>query len=302
MKTLLFWLGILVAGVASGQTGPGSLDDYIYTAPPGWTPTRYSDGIVLFAPEGNTNERCNITLWPMRTAGANISADVNAVFAEVFKVYALRDGMTRNSMIRGISPQGWEYFMLKNALQIPNGNYQMMYGFIFVAVLGPRLAIISGISKDPLVSACFGLNLTDVWPHFFYSLQFKNWNSPVSAQKMMNRMAGVWMSVTATAGDRWVMAPNGRYASAAAAQRYAQASTGEVLRITDAYFGNGSYSLQGYAITFTSDQDKDHPEKGWWRQEQESYDRGATWVDKLYVLRVSKIDGKEYEAPYSRAQ
>ena len=280
----------------------GGLADYVYTCPPGWTPAQYNDGIVLSSPVSNTGEKCNLTLWPMRKPGGNLAADAVQAFREIFKAFVPKTSeyATRNSIIRGISAQGWEYFMIKNAIQPPSGNYQIVYGFVFVAALGPRLAIISGISKDPLVSACFGLNLTDVWPKFFYSLQFRGWNPTLSAQQLMKRMAGVWITATATAADRWVFAPNGRYASAAAAQRYVAVSTNEVLGITDAYFGNGAYSLRGSAILLTADDDKANPKKGWIRLEQESYDNGNTWSDKLYLLRTSIVDGKEFEVAYNR--
>ena len=73
-----------------------------------------------------------------------------------------------------------------------------------------------------------------------------------------------------------------------------------MLGITDAYFGNGSFSLSGAAISLTADNDKSNPQKGWVRLEQESYDNGNTWTDKLYLLRTSTVDGKEYEVAYSR--
>jgi hypothetical protein len=285
----------------SGQqvVAPGSLADYIFAIPPGWTPKQYPDGIVLFSPASNTTERCNITLLPFRASSGNLRQDAENVFHEVFKIFALTTGSTQNSMIRGVSPQGWEYFMIKNSVQVPGGNYLMQYGFVLVAKLGNQVAALSGISKDPLVSACFGLNLTDVWPAFFYSLTFRNWKSSLPAGQIMKRLAGTWMIATATAGDRWVFAPNGRYASAAAAQRYAYSST-EALTITDAYFGNGSYSLDGYRIFLTGDNDKSNPKSGWFRIEQESFDNGNTWHDNLYLLRTSNVDGKDFEVRYHR--
>jgi len=104
---------------------------------------------------------------------------------------------------------------------------------------------------------------------------------------------------TATAGDRWVFAPNCRYASAAAAQRNVFSFT-EALTITDAYFGDGSYSLDGYHILLTGDDDKSNPKKGWFRLEQESFDNGVTWTDNLFLLCNSKVDGKDFEVCYHR--
>ena len=36
------------------------------------------------------------------------------------------------------------------------------------------------------------------------------------------------------------------------------------------------------------------------RLEQESRDGGRSWVDKLYLLRKSTTDGREYEVAYTR--
>ena len=299
-KIFIPLLMLCVMDPAMAQNQAASLGDYVYTVPPGWTPVQYPDGIVMSPPVSNTGERCNLTIWPMRTSGGNLAQDALQAFQEVFKGFAPKSIATRNSIIRGVSAQGWEYFMIKNAIQIPGGNYQMMFGFVFVAGLGNRVAVISGISKDPLVSSCFGLNLTDVWPKFFYSLQFKGWNGGLSQQQLMQQVAGVWIITTATVGDRWVFAPNGRYASAAAAQQYYNISSSEVRTVTNAYFGNGSYSLNGAGILITKDNDKGHPAKGWIRVEQESYDNGNTWTDKLYLLRTSSVDGKEYEVGYHR--
>jgi hypothetical protein len=292
--------GSVESGPGGSGSGPATLADYIYEVPPGWVSTNYPDGIVLSSPPpSSATEPCNITLLPIRAASNDIAGDANRIFATVFSTFVGHHEYTQNSMVRGISPQGWEYFIIKRGIVRPGGNYQAFFGFVCVIKLGDRLAAMSGMSKDPLVSSCFGLNLRDVWPHFFYSLRFRNWNGRSSEAGLMKRMAGVWIMATATAGDRWVFAPNGRYASAAAAQRYA-ATSSEVLAITDAYFGNGSWSLKGWNIFFTGDNNKSDTKKGWYRLEEESKDEGNTWVSKLYILRISDVNGEEYEVGYHR--
>jgi hypothetical protein len=309
-------LAIFLSAIASGNGQPGrnpsngqsspdpSLNDYLYTIPPGWSPTSYPDGIVLAPPVSSTGERCLLQIWPMRPTSGNLGQDAVQAFQQVFTAFKTTNSQyaTRNSFVRGTSAQGWDYFMIKNAIQIPGGKSQQVYGFVFVAGLGNKVAVISGLSKDPLVSACFGLNLTDVWPNFFYSLHFKGWNSSVPTQEMMKRIAGAWIAVTATAGDKWVFAANGRFASASAAQRYYSISSNEAISVTDAYFGDGAWSLDGNAVVLTKDNDKGNPRRGWIRLEQESYDNGNTWKEKLYLLRTSTVDGKEYEVAYHHDQ
>jgi hypothetical protein len=299
---LLICLPSILVGRGQSTPAAASLGDYIYNIPPGWTPTTYPDGIVLSPPVSNTGERCLLQIWPMRTPSGNLAQDAVQAFRQIFSAYKFTNSQyaTRNAVVRGTSAQGWDYFMIKNSIQLGGGNYQVIYGFVFVANLGSRVAVISGLSKDPLVSACFGLNLTDVWPTFFYSLHFKGWNSTQSQQQMIQRIAGPWIAVTATAGDKWVFAGNGRFASASAAQHYYSVSSNEAISVTDAYFGDGSWSLDGNAIVLTKDNDKANPRKGWIRVEQESYDNGNTWAEKLYLLRTSTVDGKEYEMAYHR--
>lgn len=306
MRSITF-LTVFLFAIANGngQTPAAvSLSDYIYTIPPGWTPTTYPDGIVISAPVSNTGERCLLQIWPMRASSGNLAQDAVQSFRQIFSAYRTTESQyaTRNSITRGTSAQGWNYFMIKNTIQIATGNYAVLYGFVFVAGLGNRVAVISGLSKDPLVSSCFGLNLTDVWPKFFYSLHFKGWNSTPGLHDMMKRVAGSWIAVTATAGDKWVFAANGRFASASAAQRYYSISSNEAISVTDAYFGDGAWALNGNAVMLTKDNDKANPQKGWIRPEQESYDNGKTWTERLFLLRTSTVDGKEYEVAYHRDQ
>jgi hypothetical protein len=262
-----------------------SLGDYVFTAPTGWTTTRYADGIVL---SSNNGENCRLTLWPMRPAGQSLANDASLLFSQVFRGLQLKQDSTAPSVVRGVSAQGWDYYLLKHGLSKPGDNY-VFWGFAFVAQLSNQVACISGMSKDPLVSSCFGLMGNDVWPKFFYSLQFKNWNAAQPESAFLKKVPGVWISATATAADRWEFTPNGRFASAAAARR------------NDAtYFGDGAYSIQGYRITLVHDDNKDSPERGLIRCEQESLDGGHTWTEKLHLLRTSAIDGSEYEVTYKK--
>ncbi len=287
-----------------GAGSPATLGEYVYTMPPGWTANQYPDGLVLMSPMSATNERCVFTLWPMRPAGGNLVADANAIFQDVYKTFEPRNQTVRGTAMpptvtRGTSGQGWDYAIVRRGVA-PPGSPESRLAFVLVAKLNNRLAVISGVSRDPLVSTCMGeLAAGNVWPRFFYSLSFKSWNPVDDAGAMRKRIAGVWTTATATAADRFVFAANGRYAGAAAAQQYARISSTELLTTTQAYFGNGAYTLRGNAITLTGD-DGRPPESGFIRVEEESKDDGRTWVESLYLLRTSVVDGKDYEVRYSK--
>jgi hypothetical protein len=114
---------------------------------------------------------------------------------------------------------------------------------------------------------------------------------------MRKLLSGEWIAATATAGDMITFAGNGRFANAAAAQQY-HLTANELITTTQAYFGNGNYTLRGNAITLA--QDDNRTDHGFFRVEQESKDEGRTWADVLYLLRTSSVDGAEYELRFKR--
>ena len=292
------------AGPQTNVASPATLSEYAYTTPDGWTASQYSDGIVLMSPASVTNERCVVTLWPMRPAGADVIGDANRIFQDVYKNYEPRNQTTRGtpmpaSMVRGTSGQGWDYVIVRRGIA-PRGSPESRLGFVFVAKLNTLLAVISGVSKDPLVSTCFGELAYNAWPRFFYSLSFKNWTPTNQTSAMRERIVGVWTTATATVADQFIFAGNGRYASTAAAQQYSRISDSEALRTTQAFFGNGTYTLRGSAITLTPDDRSNPPETGFVRVEEESKDDARSWVQTLYLLRTSAVDGKEYEVRYQK--
>jgi hypothetical protein len=291
----------------SNATGMATLDEYVFTLPPTWTGNKYTDGLVLMSPTSVTNERCVVTISPMRpSSGGNLLAEADRVFRDVYKQFDLRNMTNRgtqmpNSIDHGVSGQGWEYVIIHRGVA-PRGSPESRLGFVFVAKLDSRLAVISGVSKDPLVSTCMGELAHNFWPRFFYSLSFKNWSAPDQTVNMRKRLAGVWTSATGTAADQITIAGNGRFANAAARQQYDLISSNEALVTTTAAFGNGAYKLNGNAITLIQDDRQNQPERGFIRMEEESKDEGRTWSPILYLLRVSVVDGQDYEVRYQRTR
>jgi hypothetical protein len=291
----------------STATGMATLNEYVFTVPPTWTGTKYTDALVLMSPTSVTNERCVVSIFPLRpSTGGNLLAEADHVFRDVYKQYDLRNMTNRgtqmpNSIVHGVSGQGWEYVIIRRGVA-PHGSPESRLGFVFVAKLDSRLAVISGVSKDPLVSTCMGELAHNFWPRFFYSLSFKNWSAPDQTANMRKRLAGVWTSATGVAADQITIAGNGRFANAAARQQYDLISSNEALVTTTAAFGNGAYTLQGNAITMIQDDRQNQPERGFIRMEEESKDEGRTWAPILYLLRVSKVDGQDYEVRYQRTR
>lgn len=283
MRALVPTLIILSAVQAGAAIGGESVGNYVFTVPQGWTRTNYPDGVVYISPMYN-GEKCQLTIFPTRPTSGDLLRDAIGVFQGLFKT----DPMTgypfpSPSIVKGTSPYGWDYLVIRKSI----GGYvgASLRGIIvFVARLGNDEAVIVGSSKDPLVSQCFGEIVRDEWPRFFYSLRFKNWNRPGSDSAMMAKLAGTWTTATGSAADRYTFAPNGRYATAAAAQYRARVSSTEVLQTTHAFFGDGAYAIRGNTITLTSDNNKGSPNTGAFRLEQESKD-GRTWAERLCIMR-----------------
>jgi hypothetical protein len=82
---------------------------------------------------------------------------------------------------------------------------------------------------------------------------------------------------------------------------FAQGTPLKVGPTTTAFFGDGAYSLRGNSITLTPNNGR-AAQNGFIRMEEESKDEGRTWVESLYLLRTSEIDGKEYEMKYQRSR
>ena len=91
----------------------------------------------------------------------------------------------------------------------------------------------------------------------------------------------MWTISTASVADQFVFTGNGRCA-------------------TQAFFSDGAYRLSCDAITLTPDDRNSRAETGFIRVEEESRDEGATWVEALYLLRVSAVEGKDYEVRHQK--
>ena len=126
------------------------------------------------------------------------------------------------------------------------------FGVVMVANLGGRVASVSGLSLDPLVSSCFGSSMGNVWPLFFSSLQFRNF-TPVVAPGLAQRIVGAWESYGSSIGGgaslQYGFTPAGRYAESGAMRRY----VGNDQVLTSTTFGDGAY---------VTSREPDHPVAG----------------------------------------
>jgi hypothetical protein len=272
---------------ASGNT--------LFTPPRGWTPTVYPDGTVYRAPPfPGTDERCQLTIFPTRPGTGDLLRDAIGTFQALFK----SDPMTgppypSPSLARGTSPFGWDYLVLRKEIG-GNGYYgETTTGIIvFVARLGPEIAVVVGISKRPLVSRCFGELQGDEWPAFFHSIRFKGWKEKVSDEAMTRRLLGRWTSSgSSRVLIQYTFGPGGRYANGNAVGHTSRVSPTEIQTTIHGFRGDGAWAVRGNTLTLT--EDKGSPEPGLFRLEEESTE-GRVWKERLCVL------GKTGDVCYAR--
>jgi len=261
--------------------GSGGLENYVFATPPSWTAQHQRDAIVLASPVYENRERCQLTLFPMRTSSRPLEDEAIGLFRQLFRTDPLTTYPSPPPrMAHGISPQGWEYFTMRKLVGGQEGEARTTGVTLLLARVDTQLATIIGTSKDFLWSQCFGELQGDAWPPFLASLQFKNAQPSNQVQATIRqRLAGTWITATASVGLRYVFLANGRYQGAGATQYRTRTSDTQVLQTTQAYFGDGAYSFEGGTIILTGDDHRRSVKS--FRLEQVSKDSGHTWHDEL---------------------
>ena len=308
MKTLLGMLCLaiplqpLAAQGAPSAPGAATFGDYVYVAPPGWTSIPAGNGMWVASPTLENGERCTIGLWPPVRASGDLFADAQQAWGQVFAGFTIRpeDPLNKTVLLSGVAPQGWEYAIIRRGIVWPADPYAELGGFIMVARLGDRVAVVSWLSKDPRLSACFMYGYAfqpEVWPRFFANLSFRGWRgSAPSATALAQRVQGTWESIgTSTGGGaalQYAFTPAGRYAFFGVGQRYMALSRFEAAVWTSTTFGDGSYTVRGNQLTLR--EDRGNPDVFFFRLEQVSEDGGRSWTEKLFMMqptRVTTLDG-----------
>jgi hypothetical protein len=267
----------------SDSSAAGSLANYVYTIPNGWAQQESSDRIVLMSPQMGI-ERCALTMLPLRPSSRPLVEEALDTFREIFGIdpRAIFPNPP-DRMAQGVSPQGWEYFLIKKLVGGQEGESRTNGTILLTARVDGQIAAIVGTSKDFMISACFGLRNPDAWPYFFYSLRFKNARpTGQEAATIRQQLVGRWVVATGTVGLQYTFQANGRFADTAATQYRTRVSNSEVLQTTTGFFGNGAYSFDGNMLVMERDDNKRF--EYFFRLEQVSRDNGNSWADELCML------------------
>jgi len=267
-----------------------------FLVPPGWS--RISNpnnprAATYQSPVYSGGEVCRIAVFPPMPSSGNIVNDARKTFAGMMGVDPLANSgppFPYTTIIRGLSPEGWSYFIIKHSINGRFGDYGSLYGTTTLAVqLGKQTVIIVGTGKDPQVSQCFGEMVRDAWPAFFASLQFNTKPSSEQEQAFRSSIVGTWTAVASSmAAGQYTFTAQGRYMSTAAFRTRTPAGANLVLETTSAYFGDGRFSLRGNMLSLTPDSGRGNATSAAIHIEQESKDLGvqlgAKWTDRLCLM------------------
>jgi hypothetical protein len=288
------------AGTVAADPGQGERDSFgaaSFAVPQGWSRINNPNNpkaATYQSPVYAGGEVCRIAVFPPMPSSGNIVNDARTVFAGLMGVDPLANSgppFPYTTVIRGLSPEGWAYFIIKHSINGRFGDYGRLYGTTTLAVqLDQQTVIIVGTGKDPQVSQCFGDVVRDAWPAFFASLHFNTKPTPQQEQAFRAGIVGTWTAIaSSSAGGEYTFTAQGRYLSAAAFVQRNQAGANRVLETTSAYFGDGRFSLQGNALVLTPDKGRGNPMSAAIRIEQESKDLGvqlgAQWTDRLCLVQ-----------------
>lgn len=263
----------------------GSFAEYIFQPPDQWTRQQARGRMVLVSPTYANGERCQISMLPLQAAPSRPLGDFAvASFREIFKADPLTSYPSPPpKLVSGISPGGWEFFTIRKLVGGQEGDGKGIGTILLAAKVGNQVAMVVGVSKDFIVSNCFGELVRDVWPSFFYSLQFQNARATAEQEAAIRqKLAGSWIMATGSVGGKYTFRADGRYEGTAAARHVNAISNTEVLETTNAFFGDGSYSLNGNTMVLSGD---DHTRRSFFfRVQTVSKDSGRTWADELCML------------------
>jgi hypothetical protein len=291
-------------GASSAQESYGPAT---YTVPSGWRRIQHPTNLnaaMYQSPVYDGGEICRISLYPPIQNTANVVDDARRTFAVLFGVDPLANSgppFPYTTLTRGVSPEGWSYFVIQHSINGRFGEYGRLYGTRTLAVTaGEQSLIIVASGKDPQVSQCFGELVRDAWPAFFASLHFNTRPTVQQTLAFRSSLVGTWQVATASAGGEYTFTTQSRYRSTAAFMARSRINPTEVLETTSAYFGDGRFSLQGNRLVLTPD--RGGATSAVIRVEQESQDSGGRQLGANWIDRLCLMEGGNGEVCYRRTR
>ena len=267
----------------------GSVGDYGFTTPSGWSRVDSGDKIVLS--KGGENK---IEFLPPTNSSGDLEQDAQRIIWQVFKGcdawYANGFEADYGTFEKGKTVQGLEYFRVyryaKKASEENNGFAASRFDAIILLVkLGGKVAVIAG--SQPFQTGDYSrgsaLNAIDL---ILYDLKFK---SVTGAYDLKDDLLGSWSSASGSVALAYTFNADGTFHKGAAAEFRTQRDRDTQNVTTTSYGMTQSYSLAGNVLTENYKRTGEVV-KSKIRIYATKYDKDA-WQHKIGFLPLANPDG-----------
>jgi hypothetical protein len=223
-------------------SGGGSVGDYSFTTPKGWTRENNSGEIVL----RKDQNRYVISFLPMVKSSGNLETDVENITWQVFKGWSPwgdTNGFKPDygRFQKGKTAQGLDYFMKVRYLKNNADDQKTLDAIILVIKAGTNVAVIT--AAQPLQSVSDAS--AEALDFILYDFNLKNVGGTVNLQK---ELLGSWSSVGSVAlSDTYH--PNGTFSFAGASQFRTSRDAYTDNVTTTSFSSDGTYKLAGNLMT-----------------------------------------------------
>jgi hypothetical protein len=276
--------------------------NYKFTAPPGWHTIKTNQYIMLSQTQ-NVQEGCVITILPPLQSSGNLETDARGIFNQMYPGWSYRfTGEKREDASRGITPQGLEYYMIEAPMHKmrPDGYYyDYEDGAAWVIGLGREVVVIA--ARHNRLVACYCHHHYENWRRFFNTFTVKTQPRSMPAQQdLSKRILGDWMALGSTALTEYIFAANGNYqfiGVGGSTVTRSDINYDYIYIKTSSFAGDGSYAVKDNQVTLKGRGAR--PEQIPIRFDQVNHG-GTGWKDRLYMRKISAVDGKEYEVCYEK--
>lgn len=305
---LHFFLPILVILVMATPVAAQTATDwntYSFITPDKWHSFKDKDHIILSQSQ-NRNEGCAITIIAPQVSSGDLETDAKSVFGLMYPDWQFRfTGEKQYTLSKGYTAQGFEYFMMEAPVHKmrPDGFYYD-YEDGVACVIGFNKQVVIVSARHNRLLSCYCFHHYENWGRFFNSFKITNQTAPKYTEEAVSkRIIGSWLAMGSGALTEYIFAANGNYQFIGAYSSASKTTRGsdDYLEIkTSSWKGDGSYTIRNDQLLFKRYNDK-NAEQVRFRFDKVNHG-GTGWKDRLYMLKVSSGDGKEYEVCYEKGK
>ena len=274
-----------------------TLQDYTFTAPPGWNVQRHPDHVRL----QNMESGCLILLLEPQQSSGDAERDARAAFDLMYSGWIYqKSGEQRDLLSKGRTAQGLDYCMIEASMSTTTADarYHLEDGAALVIEAGGRIVIVAARHNSSML-AHERCTRYEGWPRFVAGFVVTNAAPAATDDDLSRKIIGRWTMSESGASGEYIFAANGRYQLTGAIGNSYTTSEHDYAVIhttTSAFRGDGTYSVSGNRLTLQH-RGASRPEDLSIRFDIVSHG-GLGWKERLHLLRS---DGKgDYEVAYER--